>query len=83
MPIQSMRPTSFSTRLQSKPTTPLNRIQNIRHLANDTYIEHPTINNYALHVMGWLDVAAEPMIVSVPDMDKGRDWILHTLNMDH
>lgn len=66
-----------------KTDTPLNRFQNIRHLADDTYTAHPTINNDTLHLMGWLDVAAEPVIVSVPDMDKGRYWILHTMDMGH
>ncbi|WP_236170582.1 DUF1254 domain-containing protein [Pseudomonas pseudonitroreducens] len=66
-----------------KTHTPLNRFQNIRHLADDTYTDHPTINNDTLHLMGWLDVAAEPVIVSVPDMDKGRYWVLHTMDMGH
>ncbi|QTD35888.1 DUF1254 domain-containing protein [Pseudomonas fluorescens] len=66
-----------------KTDTPLNRFQNIRHLADDKYTDHPTINNDTLHLMGWLDVAAEPVIVSVPDMDKGRYWILHTMDMGH
>lgn len=66
-----------------KTHTPLNRFQNIRHLADDTYVDHPTINNDTLHLQGWLDVAAEPVIISVPDMDKGRYWILHTMDMGH
>ena len=66
-----------------KTDTPLNRFQNIRHLADDTYTDHPTINNDTLHLQGWLDVSAEPVIVSVPDMDKGRYWILHTMDMGH
>lgn len=66
-----------------KTDTPLNRFQNIRHLADDTYTAHPTINNDTLHLMGWLDVAAEPVIISVPDMDKGRYWVLHTMDMGH
>ena len=33
--------------------------------------------------MGWLDVAAEPVIVSVPDHDDGRYWVLHTMDMGH
>lgn len=33
--------------------------------------------------MGWLDVGAEPVIVSIPDFDKGRYWILHTMDMGH
>lgn len=66
-----------------KTHTPMNRFQNIRHLADDTYKDHPTINNDTLHLMGWLDVAAEPVIVSVPDMDKGRYWVLHTMDMGH
>lgn len=66
-----------------KTDTPMNRFQNIRHLADDTYKDHPTINNDTLHLQGWLDVSAEPVIVSVPDMDKGRYWILHTMDMGH
>ncbi|MFJ4193487.1 DUF1254 domain-containing protein [Pseudomonas sp. NPDC089534] len=66
-----------------KTNTPLNRFQNIRHLADDTYTDHPTINNDTLHLQGWMDVAAEPVIISVPDMDKGRYWILHTMDMGH
>ncbi|WP_339515621.1 DUF1254 domain-containing protein [Pseudomonas sp. RL_15y_Pfl2_60] len=66
-----------------KTDTPLNRFQNIRHLADDTYTDHPTINNDTLHLMGWLDVASEPVIISVPNMDKGRYWILHTMDMGH
>lgn len=66
-----------------KSDTPLNRFQNIRHLTDDTYSDHPTINNDTLHLMGWLEVAAEPVIVSVPDMNKGRYWILHTMDMGH
>ncbi|GAA4495403.1 DUF1254 domain-containing protein [Pseudaeromonas paramecii] len=66
-----------------KEEVPLNRFQNIRHIADDTYTSHPTINNDTLHLQGWLDVSAEPVIVSVPDMDKGRYWILHTMDMGH
>lgn len=63
--------------------TPLNRFQNIRHIADDSYTAHPTINNDTLHLMGWLDVGAEPVVVSIPDMDPGRYWILHTMDMGH
>ncbi|XZG71000.1 DUF1254 domain-containing protein [Chitinibacteraceae bacterium HSL-7] len=66
-----------------KTDTPLNRFQNIRHIADDSYTAHPTINNDTLHLMGWLDVGAEPVIVSIPDMDEGRYWILHTMDMGH
>ncbi|MCA0403807.1 MAG: DUF1254 domain-containing protein [Proteobacteria bacterium] len=66
-----------------KPNYPLNQFQNIRKIADDTYTAHPTINNDTLHLMGWLDVASEPVIVTVPDMDKGRYWILHTMDMGH
>ncbi len=66
-----------------KEEYPLNQFQNIRHIADDTYTAHPTINNDTLHLMGWIDVAAEPVIVSIPDMDEGRYWILHTMDMGH
>ncbi|MCH1925712.1 hypothetical protein L9G74_18650 [Shewanella sp. C32] len=36
--------------------TPLNRFQNIRHIADDSYAAHVTINNDTLHLMGWLGV---------------------------
>lgn len=66
-----------------EPDCPPNRFQIIRHLADDKYTAHPTINNDTLHLMGWLDVAAEPVIVSVPDHDDGRYWLLHTMDMGH
>ena len=66
-----------------EPDYPANRFQIMRHLADDKYTAHPTINNDTLHIMGWLDVAAEPVIVSVPDHDDGRYWVLHTMDMGH
>lgn len=66
-----------------EPDQPANRFQIIRHLADHTYTAHVTINNDTLHLMGWLDVAAEPVIVSVPDHDEGRYWVLHTMDMGH
>lgn len=62
---------------------PLNQFQNIRILADHTYTAHPTINNDTLHIMGWMDVAAEPVIITIPDHDDGRYWLFHTMNMQH
>lgn len=62
---------------------PLNQFQNLRVLADDTYTAHPTINNDTLHIMGWMDLAAEPVIISIPDHDDGRYWLFHTMNMQH
>lgn len=61
----------------------MNQFQNIRILADHTYSAHPTINNDTLHLMGWMDVAAEPVIITVPDHDEGRYWLFHTMNMQH
>lgn len=61
----------------------LNEFQHLTSLADDTYTEHPTINNDTLHVMGWLDVGAQPVVVTIPDADAGRYWILHTMDMGH
>ena len=66
-----------------EPDYPANRFQIIRHLADDKYTAHVSINNDTLHLMGWLDVAAEPVIVSVPDHDDGRYWLLHSMDMGH
>ena len=66
-----------------EPDSPANRFQIIRHLADDKYTAHVSINNDTLHLMGWLDVAAEPVIVSVPDHDDDRYWVLHTMDMGH
>ena len=66
-----------------EPDSPANRFQIIRHLADDKYTAHVSINNDTLHLMGWLDVAAEPVVVSVPDHDDDRYWVLHTMDMGH
>ncbi|WP_422127814.1 DUF1254 domain-containing protein [Vibrio hannami] len=66
-----------------KADYPLNQFQNIRKLADDTYTAHPSINNDTLHLMGWMDLAAEPVIVTIPDHDEGRYWLFHTMNMQH
>ncbi|WP_028863282.1 DUF1254 domain-containing protein [Psychromonas aquimarina] len=66
-----------------KEDYPLNQFQNIRILADDTYTAHPTINNDTLHLMGWMDLGAEPVIITVPDHDEGRYWLFHTMNMQH
>jgi hypothetical protein len=66
-----------------EPGVPLNEFQKLRDLADDTYTAHPTINNDTLHLQGWFDVAAEPVVVTVPDVDGNRYWILHTMDMGH
>lgn len=66
-----------------KPGIPFNEFQMIRDLADDTYTAHPTINNDTLHLQGWFDVAVEPVVVTVPDFDEGRYWILHTMDLGH
>ncbi|MFD1810730.1 DUF1254 domain-containing protein [Rhodococcus gannanensis] len=66
-----------------EPRLPFNEFQKIRDLADDTYTAHPTINNDTLHLQGWFDVAAEPVVVTVPDFDEGRYWILHTMDLGH
>lgn len=66
-----------------KADYPLNQFQNIRILADHNYTAHPTINNDTLHIMGWMDLAAEPVIITVPDHDEGRYWLFHTMNMQH
>ncbi|PZF39519.1 hypothetical protein DEJ06_12785 [Curtobacterium sp. MCLR17_051] len=65
------------------PGVRLNEFQKLRDLADDTYTAHPTINNDTLHLQGWFDVAAEPVVVRVPDVDGDRYWILHTMDMGH
>lgn len=65
------------------PGVRLNEFQKLRDLADDTYTAHPTINNDTLHLQGWFDVAAEPVVVQVPDVDGDRYWILHTMDMGH
>lgn len=66
-----------------EPGVRLNEFQKLRDLADDTYTAHPTINNDTLHLQGWFDVAAKPVVVTVPDVDSDRYWILHTMDMGH
>ena len=65
------------------PGRPLNVFQLLRDLADDTYTDHPTINNDTLHLQGWFDVGVEPVVVTIPDHDAGRYWILHTMDLGH
>ncbi|MGO4594279.1 DUF1254 domain-containing protein [Leifsonia sp. 2TAF2] len=66
-----------------EPGVRLNEFQKLRDLADDTYTAHPTINNDTVHLQGWFDVAAEPVVVTVPHVDGDRYWILHTMDMGH
>ncbi|MFF2555381.1 DUF1254 domain-containing protein [Nocardia sp. NPDC058058] len=66
-----------------EPGIELNRFQLLRDLADDTYTAHPTINNDTLHLQGWFDVGAEPVVVTIPDFDPGRYWILHAMDLGH
>ncbi|WP_280422378.1 DUF1254 domain-containing protein [Nocardia carnea] len=65
------------------PGTALNEFQLLRDLADDTYTAHPTINNDTLHLQGWFDVGAEPVVVTIPNFDEDRYWILHTMDLGH
>ncbi|WP_207905656.1 DUF1254 domain-containing protein [Nocardia alba] len=66
-----------------EPGIALNEFQLLRDLADDSYTAHPTINNDTLHLQGWFDVGAEPVVVTIPDFDEGRYWILHTMDLGH
>lgn len=74
---------SFLYETTIKNRLPFNEFQKLRDLADDTYTAHPTINNDTLHLQGWFDVAAEPVVVTVPHFDEGRYWILHTMDLGH
>ncbi len=63
--------------------TRLNSLDKLPDIPDDTYTDHPSINNDTLHIMGWIDVASEPVIFEVPDHDEGRYWLLHAMDMDH
>ncbi len=69
----------YGTAIKTAP--PRNRFQNIRHLADDTETRAST--TICTCKAGWLALSVEPVIVSMPGMDKGRCWILHTLDMGH
>ncbi|CAL8974531.1 hypothetical protein PROP_01449 [Propionicimonas sp. T2.31MG-18] len=71
----------YETTIQ--PGRPINEFQLLTDLADDTYTAHPTINNDTLHLQGWFDVASEPVVVTIPDHDEGRYWILHTMDLGH
>ncbi len=55
-----------------KTDYPLNRFQNIRGLADDTYTAHPT-----MHLMVWLDVAEEPVILNVHGNEASSSGLNH------
>jgi len=83
IPTASTRLTSISTkRWWSRIIRPIAFKSSVTSPTTNT-TAHVSINNDTLHLMGWLDVAAEPVIVSVPDHDDGRYWVLHSMDMGH
>ncbi|MCZ8489129.1 hypothetical protein O9992_24250 [Vibrio lentus] len=36
-----------------------------------------------LHLMGWMDLASEPVIITIQIASDNRYWLFHTMNMQH
>lgn len=53
-----------------KGKAPVNRFAHFKEFPNDRFRDVVTPNADALYSMGWLDLSAEPQVLSLPDMGK-------------
>lgn len=66
---------------QRIPYAPLNQFWHNRDLADATYRNGGTPNNDTLYSIAWLDLAKEPLVLSVPDVPN-RYYVMEMASMD-
>ena len=55
---------------------PFNQIKTVNTLLTPADVAIPYPNNDTLFAMGWLDVRAEPVVISLPEVEPGRYYSL-------
>lgn len=63
------------------PYAPLNQFWHHRHLADASYRDGGTPNNDTLYSIAWLDLAKEPLVLSVPEVPE-RYYVMEMASMD-
>ncbi|MEU2042978.1 DUF1254 domain-containing protein [Nocardia niwae] len=67
------------TRIAAEASTPVNRFEHAASLPTPAQREVVRLDRDTLRSTAWLDLANEPMVLSVPAMDRGRFWLVQLL----
>ncbi|BDT95116.1 MULTISPECIES: DUF1254 domain-containing protein [Nocardia] len=68
------------TRIAAEASTPVNRFEHAAELPTPAQREAVRLDRDTLRSTAWLDLANEPMVLSVPAMDRGRFWLAQVLD---
>ncbi|MGW4327379.1 DUF1254 domain-containing protein [Nocardia sp. NPDC004573] len=68
------------TRIAAEASTPVNRFEHAAALPTPAQREVVRLDRDTLRSTAWLDLANEPMVLSVPAMDRGRFWLAQVLD---
>ncbi|MFE7741558.1 DUF1254 domain-containing protein [Nocardia sp. NPDC057455] len=68
------------TRMAAEASTPVNRFEHASSLPTPAQREVVRLDRDTLRSTAWLDLANEPMVLSVPAMDRGRFWLAQVLD---
>ncbi|MEU2042977.1 DUF1254 domain-containing protein [Nocardia niwae] len=68
------------TRVAAEASTPVNRLEHAVSLPTAAQRNVARPDPDTLHSTAWLDLANEPMVLSVPAMDGGRFWLAQLLD---
>ncbi|MEW1741333.1 DUF1254 domain-containing protein [Nocardia beijingensis] len=68
------------TRMAAETVTPINRFQHASALPTPAQRDMVRLDRDTLRSTAWLDVANEPMVLSVPAMDSERFWVAQVLD---
>ncbi|MFI9636734.1 DUF1254 domain-containing protein [Nocardia sp. NPDC051929] len=63
------------TRVAAEMVTPINRFHHAASLPTPAQRDVVRLDRDTLRSTAWLDVASEPMVLSVPALDEGRFWL--------
>jgi hypothetical protein len=58
------------------PRSLVNQLSLVRHLRGPEFKQIATPNNDTLYAQGFCDVSREPLVISVPAMDKDRYYVI-------
>jgi hypothetical protein len=68
------------TRMAAEASTPVNRFEHASSLPTPAQREVVRLDRDTLRSTAWLDLANEPMVLSVPAMEGGRFWLAQVLD---
>ncbi|WP_084478056.1 DUF1254 domain-containing protein [Nocardia jejuensis] len=68
------------TRTQAEAVTPVNRFQHATTLPGPERRDVVRLNLDTLYSMAWLDLAAEPVVLQIPEVPDNRYWLMQIMD---